>query len=357
MSDHANAGGGKKSSLPLQLATAALALGVVVVAYFVVTSASTSAPVSSGSGPLDPAIAGGTASATAQSTPIETINAATAAADDYMRQGQYVNAGVILDRAAAKFPDDPTIRQMYAAALLGQKRFPAALEQMEAALQHGPQSARTLFDTGVVASQAQNPTRAAELFTLASMKDPAEAQYPLYLGMTQVRLNQSPAAAASLAKALKIKPDLAEAWGTLAEMSFNDNALDLALDQVQRARTLQPDALRWRIVNAKILKRQSKPQESVDLLQNVQPIDLVKFGGLSTLTESLGLLNKPLAAAVVATNAAIEQNDNAELFYNAAEWWQRGGDNRNEMANLEKAADLGSTKAKERLAGLSKGKQ
>jgi predicted Zn-dependent protease len=299
--------------------------------------------------------AGSTAgSPEARTKPVDTINLALSAIDDYMRQGRYVDAGVIADRACAKFPDDSPLRQVYAAALIGQERFADALTQMEEAVRIGPPTAKLYFDTGVIANQAGKPARAAELFNLAAMKDPTEAQYPLFLGMVQIKLGEEGPGAASLSKALRLNNDIPQAWGTLAELSLKANTLDLALDQVSKARALQPESVQWRNVEAKIHKRNNQPQKAVDLLAGLNPEDLLKSGALQTLAESYGMMGRPLTAAKAYANAASYKNNDPLLFLEAAKWFKKGGDLTMARSAAQVAVDFGHAPAREFLATLEK---
>ncbi|MBL0869057.1 MAG: tetratricopeptide repeat protein [Phycisphaerales bacterium] len=350
---------GSSGNLKLTLFVMLLVAGILTYLVFKTLLSPPASTTPSPAGSLTPA--GGTApigntagSAEARSKPVDTINLATTAIDDYMRQGRYVDAGVIADRACAKFPNDSQLRQMYAAALIGQERFADALTQMEEAVRIGPPTAKLYFDTGVIANQASKPARAAELFNLAAMKDPTEAQYPLFLGMVQIKLGEEGPGVASLTKALRLNNDIPQAWGTLAELSLKANTLDLALDQVGKARTLQPESAQWRNVEAKIHKRNNQPQKAVDLLSGLNPEDLIKSNALQTLAESYGMLGRPLAAAKAYANAASYKNNDPLLFLEAAKWFQKGGDLSMARSAAQVAVDFGHAPAKEFLASLDK---
>lgn len=352
---------GSSRNLKLTLFVMLLVAGILTYLVFKTLLTPPAAGTPSNAGTPSPAggtganPAGNTAgSAEARTKPVDTINLAVNAIDEYMRQGRYVDAGVIADRACAKFPDDSQLRQMYAAALIGQERFADALTQMEEAVRIGPPTAKLYFDTGVIANQAGKPARAAELFNLAAMKDPTEAQYPLFLGMVQIKLGEEGPGVASLSKALRLNNDIPQAWGTLAELSLKDNKLDLALDQVNKARTLQPESVQWRNVEAKIHKRNNQPQKAVDLLSGLNPEDLVKSNALQTLAESYGMLGRPLTAAKAYANAASYKNNDPLLFLEAAKWFQKGGDLSMARSAAQVAADYGHAPAKEFLASLDK---
>lgn len=290
----------------------------------------------------------------AYTKPIETINAATDAAQVYVRQGQYANAGIILDRALTKFPQDQQLHIMLTGVLVAQKKNVEALEHMEKAIEIGPSSAGLYYETGVVANTAGKTERAAELFNLAQLKDPKDPRFPFNLAMIQIKQGNDAAAQASLVRAVKLKDDFAEAWGTLAELALKNNEVSLAMQHIERARAVQAEAARWRVIKAKILKRENKPAEAIDLLQGLSPEEQVKSGALPTLADSFGMLHRPLAAARAYANAALWSNKDPELFYQAAIWFDRGGDHLTARDNARYAVDLGHPKAQALLDELLK---
>ena len=331
------------------LATVALALVLVVIVAFAIRAALTPPP-STTPGTVPPA--GASTDATTRS--IDTINAALAAADEYLRSGQYVNAGVILDRAAKKFPDDRQLREIYAASLLGQQRPADALVQLEEALRIGPPTVKLYMDAGVVANQAGKTDRAAELLSLGALKDPTEPQLPLYLAMVQIKQGKDAAATASLAKALRIKDDLPEAWGTLAELSLKSNDLSLARQHVGKARALQPESIRWRNVEAKIAKREGNAHGAIALLQAFDPEDLYKASALSTLADAMAMDGKVLGAARLYSQAAITVATDADLYYQAGVFFKRAGDTSMAEASARMALELRHAKAREFLDDMRK---
>ncbi len=331
------------------IVTVALAVALAVIVGFAIRAALTP-PAATTPDVVVPA--GASADATTRS--IDTITAAINAADEYMRSGQYVNAGVILDRATKKFPDDRQLRELYAASLIGQQRPADALVQLEEALRIGPPTVKLYLDAGVIANEAGKTDRAAELLNLGALKDPTQPQLPLYLAMVQIKQGNDAAATATLVKALRIKDDLPEAWGTLAELALKTNDLTLARQHVGKARALQPESVRWRNVEAKIEKREGKPRAAIDLLQAFDPEDLYKANALSTLADALTMDGKPLAAARAYSQAAINIATDGELYYQAALLFKKAGDASMAEASARMARDLKHDKAQEFLDDLRK---
>ncbi|MCE2967792.1 MAG: tetratricopeptide repeat protein [Phycisphaerales bacterium] len=285
--------------------------------------------------------------------PIETIQAALSASDEYTSKSQFVNAGLILDRAAQKFPDDQEIRLRLARVLIFQERFADALEQFEQAIRIGPALAMIHSDAGTVASRARLDDRALFHFSKAMSIDPKEARYPLYLAMIHLRKGDDAKAMATLLGVVRLDPGIAEAWGTMAQLMLKENNLTIAEQHAKRARELQPASPRWRHVLAQIVKRDNRPHEAIELLQGLTPQEQVSEPGLlSTLAESYGMVGNPTAAAVLYGNAIGWRSGDPELHYQAAVWARRSGDLRGARLRVNMAGSMGHPKAAELLAEI-----
>src|SRR5690606_30382505 len=135
----------------------------------------------------------------------------------------------------------------------------AAYEQFVAAMAIADGDAALHFEAGTVANTAGLTDRAYEHYYRAQMMAPNEPKYPLYLAMIQIKQDERTAAMASLVRAVTLNEDLAEAWGTLAELELAENMLGLAQQHIEKARALQPESEKWKIAEAKILKRNNEP--------------------------------------------------------------------------------------------------
>ena len=337
-----------KSKGPV-IAVAALALAVVGVGGFVLKSA------------LSPSEAGaGAAGATAAGrNPAATLEAGMESAAVYCNQGRFGEASAILSKLIEQSPDNQPVRLMYAQALMGEKKFKDAYAQYEAAFalepagsaaKVTPAQAKTHFEAGTCANQAGLIERAAEHYELAQVGDPAEARYPLYLAMMQVKLGQDDAANASLVRAAKLNPDLAEAWGTMAELALRKNALGLASQHLEHAEKLQPEVARWRIVRARILNREGDPEKAATLLLALDQASRRTRDAMTALAQSYGLLKRPLDAAKMYADAARDKPDDAELRFEAAQWFERAGDEKAAAEQARFGAMLGHEGCRELLA-------
>ncbi len=327
-----NSGGASKGPL---VAVAALVLAVGVVGWFVFNMA-TSAPSTARA-------TGSGGSGTLPRDAAMTIEAGMESAATYSNQGRYGEASAILAKLTEQSAENRSVRLMYAQSLMGERKFKDAYGQYQAAFaldaagtaaKVTPAQAKLHFEAGTCANQAGLPERAVEHYEMAQIGEPSEARYPLYLAMMQIKLGAEDAANASLVRAAKLNPDLAEAWGTMAELALRKNSLSLASQHLEAAERLQPEVARWRIVRARILNREGDPEKAATLLLALDPASLRAHDAMTALAQSYGLLKRPLDAAKLYADAAKAKPDDAELFFEAAQWFERGG---NETAAAEHA--------------------
>ncbi len=317
---------------------------------------------------------------TAQRDGAAAIEAGLGAAATYQREGKYLEAAAILLKLSEQSPADQAVRIAYAQALLGQKNYAEAYQQYEAAIKlsegvgkpirmpgdndpsavepvgtkRNPILANLHFETGTSANMSGQNDRAEEHYWMAQVLDAAEPRYPLFLGMMQIKKGDDDAAAASLLRAVKISPELAEGWGTLAELELKKNQNTLAAQHIEKARALQPDLSRWRIVHARVLNRQGDAEQAAAILQALPQSDRSDRGVLALQAESYGLLKKPMLAAQMYEQAGNLVPSDSEIAYAAAQWFDRAGEKAKAMQYAQKAKMLGQDGAKELLEAIEK---
>ena len=153
---------------------------------------------------------------------------------------------------------------------------------------------------------------------------------------------------------MKISPELAEGWGTLAELELKKNQNTLAAQHIEQARGLQPNVSRWRIVHARVLNRQGDAEQAAAILQALPQADRSDLGVLALQAESYGLLKKPMLAAQMYEQAGNLMPADAEIAYAAAQWFDRAGEKQKAMQYAQKAKMLGQDGAKELLEEIEK---
>jgi predicted Zn-dependent protease len=333
--------------------------------------------------PVSPTAANGaTAHATARpgapgTDPADALAQARAA----MNARDFPRAAAIVQRAIEADPMDQDLRLALAEALVAQDLFADAYAQYEKAIVIGgsaaARSARLQFMAGTVAFKAGLIDRAEEHYHLAQTAAPTDPEIPLYLAMAQVRLRKTQAAVGSLLRVVHLQPDRAEAWGTLAEIYFTDDKPDLAMQHLEKARTLQPASARWRILEARILNRQNQPRQAATTLLALDPAQRRRPEVLKVLAESYGMLGRPADAAALYADAAAAAAESpaddgaassdgraapprpdaaaspAALNYEAALWFERARDTESAVRHARAAAALGSDDALHLLQRLT----
>jgi len=275
-------------------------------------------------------------------------------AQEAFTAGDFAKAEVILRDAVQRHSADQDLRLLFAQTLIGLQRSADALAQMDAAIAIGPALAAIHFDAGTIAARAADLPAAVKHYTLAQSKDAKNPRIPLFLAMVQIRTNDQTGATASLLRVTHLDPGIAEAWGTLAELMLQQNAPTVAIQNARKARELQPEQIRWRLVEAKALNRVNLPEESAALLTGVSDQASRDPRVLTTLSECFGLLKKPANAAAAWSRAADAEPSNAEFAYQAAVWWQRAGDVEAAKKRAGDAARLGHVAAGEMLRDMER---
>lgn len=339
---------------PGQARTAGIAMGaaalllagglVVVVKHYLSTPAATA-----GTGETPSANGGG-------ATAIRPVSEVLEEARRAMGAHEYAKAETVLRKAIEGSPMDQELRLAVCEALVAQEKFADAYAQYERAILIGPKSAKLHFLAGTVAAKAQMPDRAEEQYSMAQALDMRDPDIPLYLAMVQVKQQKNTAAAASLLRAIKLKPERAEAWGTLAELYFADDKPGVALPNAEKARELQPQEPRWRIVEAKILNRENQPEKAATSLLALNAEERQKPEVLKVLAASYGMMGKPQDAAAMYAQAAASEagRGNAELNYEAALWFERAKDAAGAAKYAKIAAMLGNEDAREMAERLGR---
>jgi len=270
--------------------------------------------------------------------------------------GQAGAANAVLVKLVERYPNDHEAHSLFAESLLELGEPGAALIEYERAIEIGPDFAALRFAAGSAANMAGDPETAEIHFLQAQAMDTASSQYPLYLGTVQRNLGKTVDAQASLIRAVTIDADLANAWGQLADMALGENKLSLATQHIAKARGLQPENIHWRLIEARILRRQNKPENAARLLMAIDSSERLSNPMiLREIGQCFGMLSRPEDAAKLFAQAVEIRPDDAELLYEAALWHDRAERTDRAIGYATHAAELGSVKASallDRLKGF-----
>lgn len=292
--------------------------------------------------------------ATASPLPAAAPEASSAlqSARQFMAQNKWTNAEAILAQAVVRTPDDQNLRIARAETFVGLKRYGDAYNQYEKALAIGPREPKIEFAAGVAASQANMVDRAIEHFSMAQTADPREPSYPFWLGQMQRKEGNLEACKASLLRAANLDQSNAFIWGALADISLGENNVNLAIQHIAKARTLQPDASEWRILDARAHKRKGEPEKALSILNAIEPHQRQEAPVARLISECYGMLGRSADAASILGDASLAAPTDGSLAYDAALTYERAGNVAKAVEFARYAKASGNPSAAKLLAKL-----
>ncbi len=283
------------------------------------------------------------------------LEEAMASARSYLNKGEAAKAEAIARALVERDAEDQDSRVMLAECLLALDRGADALEQYERAISIGPDGAELRFAAGTVASQIGKPERAVEHYRAARAMDPSNPKHPLYLAQVERALGRVEAAKESLVRAAALDPDQPIAWAALADMALQEGNLPMARQHIVRARALEPTNARWRVIEARVHRRENRPEEAVRLLLALGDAALADDAAATQeLALCYGLLGRPGDAAAAFMRMSARRTEDAGAALGAAEWLVHAGRPDEALVFARAAAGLGSAEGKalaERLSG------
>lgn len=241
------------------------------------------------------------------------------------RDGKLAEVIAVLQAAIAENVGIQRLHVALAEAMLESGRPNDAYEQYVQALASGERTPALEFQSGTVASSIGRNDRAMEHFAAAQAQDQSNPEYPLFLGQTALLMGKVSEARAALARSLRLKDDDARAWGALAEVSLRENALDSALQQVRRARQLDPRGTVYRFIEARVHVRANRPAEAAELLLPLDAPEREAEPIARLLADALTMTGRGDEAARVLAASSDRQPNNAALARDALVRAERAG--------------------------------
>lgn len=285
--------------------------------------------------------------------PIQTIEQVLESVQVYVSAQEFPPAVAILREAIAQYPTDADLRFAMGGLLMMTEDFEQAYEQFAAGLEHDEGVNPPMqFTAGTLANTIEQPEMALRHYQIAMEGDPDNADYPLYLANIQFKLNQLEKAKASLAIAARLSPDRAMVYATWAKVGLRQNKLSIAKSQVQKARTLEPYAPEWMVLEANIQKRSGDPERAIELLSALPQSAMDDPEAVRLLAESYGMIGQPAEAASRMVDYATLNSDDAKAAFDAAVWLERAKLRDDAVLWGRRARDLGHTSAQKWLDSL-----
>lgn len=276
----------------------------------------------------------------------ESIEEILGAVQVYVRNEQYAQATTVLEHAAAQYQSDQEIQFALGDLYMLQNRHSDAYAQYVAGIHIGPSNAIAEFTAGTLANMLDK-LELAEMHYFASMRmDQTNPDTPMYLAAVQMKMNQLVNAKINLAKAGKLSPDRARIYVMRSEIAMRENKVQIALEQIRKARAIEPRELAWLLQEARVLKRAGNPEEAINLLSSLAQDQLEIPESAYILAECYGMVGRPGDAASRLMDVAAKYPDDAKLAFEVALWLERTGDRPAAIEWATKSHGLGHAQAK-----------
>jgi len=276
----------------------------------------------------------------------ESIEEILGAVQVYVRNAQYPQASTVLEHAVAQYPSDQDLRFAFGDLKMLEKRYREAYDQYVAGIEIGPSSAKAEFTAGTLASMIDRPELAEAHYSASMRMDPSNPDTPMYLAAVEMKLNRLDDAKRNLALAGRLAPDRARIYAMRSEIAMRENKTSIALEQIRRARAIEPRALGYVLAEAKVLNRAGNPQGAIDLLSGLGQAQLDETETAYLMAQSYGMLGRPGDAASRLMDVASKHPKDAKLAFEIAKWIERTGDREGAIEWAKKAEGLGNTQGK-----------
>ncbi|MCI0363986.1 MAG: hypothetical protein L0Y44_14010 [Phycisphaerales bacterium] len=210
----------------------------------------------------------------------ENVEAALAAAQEYLNVDDGAKAQAILLTLIDRAPEDPRARELYGQtlkllALQAQKagdddaarsHHEKAYEQYEIALKFDPESAGLHHSAGLMALAINRNDAALNHFRSAGRLEPYNKQYSLFEAQLLIQSRRFDEARRALEWVLVLDKDEALAHASLAMIALEEADFEKALGHMATARQIEPADIELRAQEARIHRRRGEPNRALELL-------------------------------------------------------------------------------------------
>ncbi|MDF1809192.1 MAG: tetratricopeptide repeat protein [Phycisphaerales bacterium] len=282
----------------------------------------------------------------------ESIEEILGAVQVYVRNQQFAEATAVLENAVAQYTSDQELRFALGDLYLHQKGFEKAYDQYVAGIEIGPQNSIAEFTAGTIANMLGRVELSEMHYQSSMMLDQTNPDTPIFLAAIQIKINQLDEAKKNLAIAGRLAPDRARIFAMRSEIAMRENKAVIALEQIRRAREIEPRDLGWILQEARVLKRNHDPEGAITLLTALPEEELLSIDAAQILAECYGMVGRAGDAANRLIDVALLNPNDPDLAFDVAQWLERAGERESAIAWANKAVDLGHLRASDWIASL-----
>ncbi len=275
----------------------------------------------------------------------ETMEEILGAVQVYVQNEQFPQATTVLENAVTQYGGDQELRFALGDLYMLQKRHSDAYAQYIAGIEIGPSSSGAEFTAGTLANMLDR-SELAELHYMKSMQmDPKNPDTPVFLAAIQLKMNRLDEAKVNLALAGRLAPDRARIFAMRSEIGMRENKLNIALEQIQKARAIEPNAMPWILQEARVHKRNAEPEKAINLLTAIPDGGTIDPEVAYVLADCFGMIGKPDEAASRLMDLAAIRDQDPKLAFQVALWLERAGERDAAIEWGNKAHSLGNPQA------------
>lgn len=283
--------------------------------------------------------------------PSESLESVLESVSRLIADDRWSAAEAICAKAVEQYPADRDLRLRYAEVLQGLRRFADAHAQYVEALSIGPREASIEYLAGLCANSAGLGEQAMTHLAFALASDKGNATYALELGLVQFNNELFDESRASLTIARTLDPNLAMAWGMLAQIALRGGDHAIARTYVAKARELDPASLDWRVVEARAVVR-DEPARAAELLEGLPPEAMRRVDVRHVLRSALGSMGEFARAAELFAQASDAQPTDVDLALETADLYERAGNRERAIEYARRGAIIGGEDARGMLTRL-----
>lgn len=234
-------------------------------------------------------------------------------------------------RLVARHPNMTEARVTLAQMLVVNQRLPDAYEQLTEVLAQDPDQAQVQLLAGSLQLQRGLPVEAEPHYRAAVALEPAEGGHRVFLAQCLVQQGRLDDAERVLTEAIGIDGTLHAASGMLADIYEQQDQIEMALSQAQRARQAVPrdDDRAWAAYTrryARLLRRVDQPAESLLVLRELPPQTHFDKAVAAEMASSWEMLGQPEKAAAHYEAALLVNPLDDASAAEAAAWYLKAGD-------------------------------
>jgi tetratricopeptide (TPR) repeat protein len=259
---------------------------------------------------------------------------------DRLQSGSFTAARTLYEQAIARRPDDPVLRENFAALLQDFSQAEAAEIQWRRMAELLPHSVQACYGLANSLDTQGKSTEAVRWFAETLRRSPDSIEAHNGLGLALANLNRSQEAIREFERALRLKPDFVEARINLGQTLTARGRLDDAMAQYAEALRVNSNSVPAHINLGKLLSSQNRPAQAAAHYREAIRIKPDNAIAHFNLGNALTALNHPDAAAQSFAEAVRLRPGFAEAQLQLGHALARQGNNAGALAQFEEVVRL-----------------